>query len=155
MARSSAAVFIATGFGVGWFPKAPGTAGSLLGLLLWWPALFLSLPLYLVLVAVALVVGIKVSTQASLELGLADPPMVVWDEVVGMGVALLGASGGWWSLWAAFGLFRFFDIVKPYPIQRLERLPHGYGIMLDDVLAGVYAALCLEVVSWLLKNRLH
>lgn len=152
MPRPSAAVFLATGFGVGRFPKAPGTAGSLLGLLLWWPVGLLAWPQYGLCLLVALVVGIVASGRAALELGLVDPPMVVWDEVVGMGVALIAVPHEIIPFLTAFGLFRLFDITKPAPIARLERLPGGYGIMLDDVLAGVYARVCLQGGLWILNT---
>ncbi|HUW97231.1 MAG TPA: phosphatidylglycerophosphatase A [Acidiferrobacter sp.] len=155
MAKISAATFLATGFGVGRFPKAPGTAGSLLGLVLWWPVMGLGWPGYSLLLVVALGVGVVASGRAAIELGLTDPPMVVWDEVVGMGVALLAVPHGLLVVLAAFGLFRLFDITKPYPIKRLERLPGGYGIMLDDVLAGVYANVCLQGVLWILSGAPH
>lgn len=152
MAKFPVSVFVATGFGVGRVPKAPGTAGSVLGLLLWWPAGFLSLPEYGLGLTVALGIGIVVSGRAALALKRADPPMVVWDEVVGMGLTLFGAPRNAWSLLAAFALFRLFDISKPPPIRRLERLPGGYGIMLDDVLAGVYAGVCLQGGLWIASH---
>jgi len=155
MPRPSPAIFLATGFGVGRVPKAPGTAGSLLGLLLWWPAIGLGWPGYELLLVAALVLGIAASGRAALQLGLVDPPMVVWDEVVGMGVALIAVPRGLLPFLAAFSLFRLFDITKPYPIARLERLPGGYGIMLDDVLAGVYANVCLQGGLWILNAALH
>lgn len=152
VARSPVSVFVATGFGVGRVPKAPGTAGSVLGLLLWWPVGSLSLAGYGLCLAVALGVGIVVAGRAAQALGLSDPPMVVWDEVVGMGFTLLGAPRTAWSLLLGFALFRLFDIVKPAPIRRLERLPGGYGIMLDDVLAGVYAGACLQGGLWIANH---
>jgi len=112
-------------------------------------------PGYSLLLVVALGVGVVASGRAAIELGLTDPPMVVWDEVVGMGVALLAVPHGLLVVLAAFGLFRLFDITKPYPIKRLERLPGGYGIMLDDVLAGVYANVCLQGVLWILSGAPH
>ncbi|MHB8253517.1 MAG: phosphatidylglycerophosphatase A family protein [Acidiferrobacter sp.] len=155
MPRPSPAVFLATGFGVGRFPKAPGTAGSLLGLVLWWPLSFLSAPWYGLCLVAALSLGIVASGRAALDLGVIDPPMVVWDEVVGMGVALFAVPHGFLSWFAAFGLFRLFDITKPPPIRRIERLPGGYGIMLDDVLAGIYAALCLQGGLWIVSALPH
>lgn len=102
--------------------------------------------------AVALGLGIVVSGRAALALKRADPPMVVWDEVVGMGLTLFEAPRTVWSMLAAFVLFRLFDITKPPPIRQLERLPGGYGIMLDDVLAGVYASACLQGGLWVVSH---
>lgn len=152
VAKSPISVFVATGFGVGRVPKAPGTAGSVLGLLLWAPAGFLSLAHYGLCLVAALGVGIVVTGRAAEALERADPPMVVWDEVVGMGLTLMGAPRTVWSLLLGFALFRLFDIAKPPPIRRLERLPGGYGIMLDDVLAGLYAGACLEGGLWIVSH---
>ncbi len=152
VAKSPISVFVATGFGVGRVPKAPGTAGSVLGLLLWGPAGFLSLEAYGLGLVAALSVGVVVAGRAARALQRVDPPMVVWDEVVGMGVTLFGAPRTVWSLLLGFALFRLFDIAKPPPIRRLERLPGGYGIMFDDVLAGVYAAACLEGALWIVSH---
>jgi phosphatidylglycerophosphatase A len=123
--------------------------GSLLALALWWPAGFQGLWFYAVMLAAAIAVGVPVTARAAQVLGRQDPPMVVWDEIAGMGVALFGVPHQvlWFAV--AFGLFRLFDIVKPFPIARLEALPGGYGIMLDDVLAGLYAALLVHGGLWL------
>ncbi len=139
----------ATGLGVGWSPRAPGTMGSLVALALWWPAGLWGLWLYAAGLVAAIVIGVPVTARAARVLGRQDPPMVVWDEIAGMGVALFAVPHQ--ILWfaAAFGLFRLFDIVKPFPIARLEALPGGYGIMLDDVLAGLYAALLVHGGLWL------
>ncbi len=150
--RSRAAHVVATGFGVGRIPWAPGTAGSLLGLALWWwPLARLSLPLYGLGLTAAFCLGVGVCGRAARDLRTSDPAMVVWDEVVGMGVALMGVPARpLWGL-AAFALFRAFDIAKPYPIRALERWPGGLGIMADDVLAGVYARAVLAVGGWWLS----
>ena len=149
MTRDRFSVWWATGLGVGWSPRAPGTMGSLLALVLWWPAGFQGLWFYAVMLAAAIAVGVPVTARAAQVLGRQDPPMVVWDEIAGMGVALFGVPHQvlWFAV--AFGLFRLFDIVKPFPIARLEALPGGYGIMLDDVLAGLYAALLVHGGLWL------
>ncbi len=149
MTRDRFSVWWETGLGVGWSPRAPGTMGSLLALALWWPAGFQGLWFYAVMLAAAIAVGVPVTARAAQVLGRQDPPMVVWDEIAGMGVALFGVPHQvlWFAV--AFGLFRLFDIVKPFPIARLEALPGGYGIMLDDVLAGLYAALLVHGGLWL------
>ncbi|MDA8191077.1 phosphatidylglycerophosphatase A family protein [Acidiferrobacter thiooxydans] len=149
MMRDRFSVWWATGLGVGWSPRAPGTMGSLVALALWWPAGSWGLRLYAVLLAAAIIIGVPVTARAARVLGRQDPPMVVWDEVAGMGVALFAVPHQvlWFAV--AFGLFRLFDIVKPFPIARLEALPGGYGIMFDDVWAGLYAALLVHGGLWM------
>jgi phosphatidylglycerophosphatase A len=137
--------------GVGYFPLAPGTWGSLVGV-----AIFLGVQRFrpasaaqlfvlaeLVLIALVTVVGIWAASQTERLSGRKDPGKVVIDEVAGQLIALLPVpflNAGWWSIVAAFLFFRLFDIVKPYPARRLERLHAGFGIMCDDLVAGVYAA---------------
>jgi len=152
MSRWQPSVFLATGFGVGFVPWAPGTAGSILGLFLWWEADRAGPLFYGVFLLAAFFVGIVASGRAARVLGIQDPPMVVWDEVVGMGVTLVSAPHTLLPFLVGFVLFRFFDIKKPYPIARLERLPGGFGIMLDDVWAGVYAALILQGGLWIVTR---
>ena len=149
MARRRFSLWLATGLGVGWSPRAPGTMGSLLALGLWWPAGFWGLRFYAMALAVVIAIGVPVTARAARILGRQDPPMVVWDEIAGMGVALFAVPHQvlWFAV--AFGLFRLFDIVKPFPIARLEALPGGYGITLDDVWAGAYAALLVHGGLWL------
>jgi phosphatidylglycerophosphatase A len=143
--------FLAFGFGVGYLPYAPGTFGSLLALplYLFW-AQHLSAVGYALLVAALFVAGVGVCGRAERELGVADHPGIVWDEIVGQLVALAGAPAGWAWLALAFGLFRLFDIWKPFPIGWLNRRVHGgVGVMLDDVAAGAAAALCLQAMAWI------
>ncbi len=141
-------MWLATGFGVGRVRWAPGTAGSVLGLFMWWPVSLAGPLFYGVLLAVALGVGIVATGRAAEHLGQRDPAMVVWDEVAGMGVALFDVPHRPLLWGAAFVLFRVFDITKPPPVAGLERLPGGYGIMLDDIAAGLYAAFVLWVGIW-------
>ena len=135
---------LAFGFGTGLAPKAPGTVGSLPGLLLAW--LVLPLPLeWRVAIGVALfLVGIWICGESARRVGVHDHPGIVWDEITGMYLALLVAPPQI-ALWAlCFGLFRLFDIWKPWPIRDLDhRLAGGTGIMLDDVIAALYTALLL------------
>ncbi|MGA3015877.1 MAG: phosphatidylglycerophosphatase A [Bryobacteraceae bacterium] len=141
------ATLLATWFGCGYCPKAPGTAGSLAALVIaialhrylgFTPLHFLLLAAILFLPAVW---AAGVTARAS---GLEDPQFVVVDEVIGQWIALAGAASlNWKSFLAAFALFRLFDIWKPPPVRQLESLPDGWGINLDDVMAGVYAALVL------------
>ncbi len=143
---SGAAVWIATWFGCGYAPFAPGTWGSAGALL---PAILLAHAgwrpwHFLVLAAVALPLSVWAAGVTARKLGEEDPSLVVVDEVIGQWVTLGGAVTLNWKSWlAAFVLFRLFDIWKPAPVRQLERLPGGYGIVADDVMAGVYAALVL------------
>lgn len=137
--------FIATGFGSGYSPIAPGTAGALLAMLIWWvySLLFsnsISIPiLTFIIVTVFTIVGIWSSCVVEKYWG-EDPSRVVVDEMVGTWIALLAVPEGahWGYMLAAFVLFRFFDIVKPFGVRKMENLPSGFGIMADDILAGIY-----------------
>ena len=145
---TSLLIFIATGGFSGYLPKAPGTWGSLVGLALFLVLGRLDLSLYLAVVGGLLVAGFFAAGSAEKILDKKDPGAVVIDEIVGMLVTLTGAPMRWYSLVAGFLLFRFFDILKPFPVCWADRRCNGgIGIMLDDVLAGLYALGCL----WLLR----
>ena len=140
---------IATFFGTGFGKPGPGTWGSVATVLLWFAyARFahptpLTLTLALTLaIALALLLGIPASTIVARESGRHDPQFVVIDEVAGQAIALLGSHANWRHALIALVLFRFFDITKPYPVRQLEKLPDGWGIVIDDVAAGLYA-LCV------------
>jgi phosphatidylglycerophosphatase A len=138
------ATIVATGFGAGFSPIAPGTAGSLVGLALFWP-LHLAAPWVQVLVTVAAYFGgVAASTRLAQRLGRKDPGAAVVDEVVGMWLSLLFLPFTPATAAAGFLLFRLFDVVKPFPARRFESLPGGWGIMTDDVMAGIYANLVLR-----------
>jgi len=149
--KSKAARLIATWFGCGYSPFAPGTAGSLAALAIAWllvhyaawrPLWFL--PLVLVLTFPAIWAADVVSRESHQK----DPQFVVVDEVLGQWLALAGAHQLTLPSWvAAFLLFRLFDIWKPFPVRRLERLAGGLGIVSDDLMAGVYAAILLLVFA--------
>lgn len=150
---STFARVIATWFCCGYFPKGPGTAGSLGALLAAWPIAALTgwNPLVFAAVsAIALLPAIWAADRTARDTGLKDPQTVVVDEVIGQWIALAGAATlhhwGWWL--AAFLLFRAFDILKPPPVRALEKIPGGAGIVLDDVGAGIYAALVLLAAGW-------
>ena len=142
------AIALSTFFGCGYFPKAPGTIGSLAGILT--AALFHAggagrLTLLIISILV-FPVAVWASTVAARALGRKDPGEVVIDEVLGQWVTLLGAAVWTWKTYlAAFLLFRLFDIWKPQPVRKAESLPEGLGIVSDDVLAGIYGALILYI----------
>lgn len=142
---------LAFGLGSGAAPKAPGTAGTLAVIPLY--LLISGLPSwgYMGIVLLMFVAGIWICERTSKDLGVHDHSGIVWDEWVGFLLALCSAPPGWWWILVAFVLFRFFDIVKPWPINLLdEKVGGGLGIMLDDMLAGVYAFAFLHLAARLL-----
>ena len=142
---------LAFGFGTGLSPFAPGTVGSLLGVLLAW--LTMDLGLYVQLgVAVALSVsGIWICGESARRIGVHDHGGIVWDEIAGMYVTLLVAPPTILGYALGFVLFRLFDIAKPWPIRDLDhRLGGGLGIMLDDLAAALYALILLGLYGWLM-----
>ncbi len=136
---------IATAFGAGYSPFAPGTAGSLVGLLLFWPLAGLSWPWQLVACLGVTIVGIPAASRVAVLVGRKDPGLVVVDEVAGQWITLVGLPFTAPVAIAGFVLFRIMDVVKPWPARALERLPGGWGIMADDVAAGIFAQLVLRV----------
>jgi phosphatidylglycerophosphatase A len=137
---------VATFFGAGFGKPGPGTWGSVAAVLLWaayaWglrPAPQTLLLALLAGIAAALLLGIPAATIAARESGRHDPGFVVIDEVAGQWIALLGSRADWRHALLALILFRLFDITKPFPLRWLENLPEGWGIVLDDVGAGLYA----------------
>jgi phosphatidylglycerophosphatase A len=144
---------IATWFYCGYVPKGPGTAGSLGALLVAWPLVAWAgwnAQAFALLAAASLVPAIWAAGRMAQDTGSKDPQTVVVDEVVGQWIALAAVpSLDDWECWlAAFVLFRLFDIWKPWPVRSLEKIPGGAGIVLDDVGAGIYAALVLLVIGW-------
>jgi phosphatidylglycerophosphatase A len=147
---------LATWFYCGYAPKAPGTAGSLAAIVIAWPLhVYAGVPPWgFAILALALLgPAIWSADVTARETGLKDPQIVVVDEVVGQWIAIGGAAFGRtemnWKAWcAAFVLFRAFDIWKPPPVRQLERVPGGAGIVLDDAMAGIYAALVLSAAGW-------
>ncbi len=142
---------LAFGFGLGLSPVAPGTVGSLLGVAIAWLALDLGLVAQIGIAATLLLAGIWICGSSSRRLGIRDPGGIVWDEISAMYVTLLFAPATITAWILAFGLFRAFDIVKPWPIRDLDhRLGGGLGIMLDDLVAALYAAILLALYRWLM-----
>jgi len=143
------ALFIASFGYVGFFPFAPGTAGSLAALALFAFVRWVGMPAFEIgMIVVVLVAGIWSANGAERALGRKDPGPVVIDEVLGMLITLALLPVSMAGVVLGFLLFRLFDIVKPYPAGRLEHLPGGYGIMLDDAMAGVYAYVVLRLCMW-------
>ena len=143
--------FFALGFGSGLVPKAPGTAGTLVGVLLDPLLRPLGLEWRVALVALRFVAGVWLCGESARRLGAHDHPGIVWDEIVGYLALMLVLPAGWgWAL-AGFVVFRCFDIVKPWPIRQLDHgVGGGFGIMLDDVMAAVWGALVLLGVKFAL-----
>ena len=138
---------LTTLLGIGFFPKAPGTASSAAALLVYVLALpKLAWPLYLVSLAVLFLLGGAASTAHAAELGEGDPKRIVIDEAVGQLLALFLVPVRWLPLVLAFVFFRFFDIMKPFPIRRLEKLAGGWGIMADDAAAGLAAGILVHLL---------
>jgi phosphatidylglycerophosphatase A len=138
---------VALGFGAGLVPRAPGTAGSLLGLALAFALSGLPLAISGGVLAALFMLGVTCSQRAITRTGLDDPGVVVWDEVVGMAAVLWGVAPGLPAYAAGFVLFRLFDIWKPWPIRTLDRTVHGgFGVMLDDLAAALAAGVLLQVL---------
>jgi phosphatidylglycerophosphatase A len=150
--KSRLSWLIATFFGVGHLQPGSGTWASAITVLLWWAVSrglqpHWIMPIAVIVSVIITVLGIPPSTVVARESGRKDPGFVVIDEVAGQMIALIGVPVHWKYLVAGFILFRSFDIVKPFPLRRLERLPGGTGIMMDDVGAGLYALVLLQL--WL------
>lgn len=139
---------LALGLGTGLAPRAPGTAGTLVGV-----GLYLALPpmplwAYAVVVVACFAAGVWLCERTARALGVHDHPAIVWDEVVGYLITMAGAPAGWPWVVAGFALFRLFDVVKPWPVSLADRHVHGgFGIMLDDVLAGLYGLAALQLLT--------
>lgn len=132
---------LALGFGSGLARKAPGTFGSAAALPFWLMIASMPQAYQLSLIVLAFIVGILICDTTGKALGVHDHGAIVWDEFVGLWIVLYFAPGGWIWLLLGFGLFRFFDILKPWPIRAIDRsMRGGLGVMLDDVLAGLMAA---------------
>lgn len=140
--------FLATGLGLGYIPFAPGTFGTLLGVLMFYLLNGLPLIHYILFLAVFIVFASWVSGIAQGIFADKDPQKVVIDEVAGYLVTMTGCAWDWKLAVAGFVLFRIFDIWKPFPIRAVEKkLSTGFGIVIDDVLAGVYAGVVLYFVT--------
>ncbi len=139
--------FAAFGFGSGTVPKAPGTFGTLAALVLYLFLSQLSLVVYLAVIILAFALGVFICDRTSRDLGVHDHGGIVWDEFVGYWVTMVAAPPGWLWIVLGFIFFRFFDIVKPWPIKWLDnKVKGGFGIMIDDIVAGIMAFICLQLI---------
>ncbi|MBA2411112.1 MAG: phosphatidylglycerophosphatase A [Gammaproteobacteria bacterium] len=139
---------LAFGAGAGLIPYAPGTAGTLVALPVYTLLQPLSLSLYLAVLVVMLAVGTWICGRASVALGVHDHSGIVWDEIVGYLITMLTAPPGWGWMLAGFVVFRLFDIAKPWPVSLIDRrMGGGAGIMLDDIVAGLYALVAMHVLA--------
>lgn len=137
---------IASFFGVGFFPLAPGTVTSLIVVLLYRFFLWrISWPFYILLFFISFLVGTLASSDYSSQLNEKDPRKIVVDEACGQLLVLFLVPRSWVPLLLGFFLFRFFDIVKIYPIKKVEALSRGWGIMADDIIAAIYSGLILHL----------
>ena len=140
--------WLAVGFGSGLAPKAPGTAGTLVAIPLYLLMIDLVLWQYLAIVMFVTVAGVWICGVAARKMGVHDHPSIVWDEIAGYLITMIAAPLGWFWIVLGFGLFRFFDIVKPWPIRIIDRkVKGGMGIMFDDVLAGIFALVVMQILS--------
>lgn len=139
--------WLAVGFGSGLAPKAPGTFGTLAALPLVWAMSYLPLSGFLVLTLVACVVGVYLCGKTAADCNEHDHPGIVWDEFAGLMITFIAVPFYWQTAVAGFVLFRFFDILKPWPISWLDKKVHGgLGIMLDDILAGAFALVGMHLL---------
>lgn len=146
---------LACGFGSGLIPKAPGTWGTFAAMLLWWPLSFLPWLVYCLILLVAIVAGVWLCDRTASDLQTHDHPAIVWDEFCGYWITMILAPHN--LIWAIYGfvLFRIFDIWKPFPIRQIDKHVHGgLGIMADDLIAGIFSALLLQLTSWLINMHI-
>jgi len=139
--------FLALGFGSGLLPKAPGTFGTLASIPLYLLMVALSNVSYAVIVLLICVSGIYICGKAATDAGVHDHGAIVWDEIAGFLITMFMVPISWQSILVGFLLFRVFDIFKPWPISYIDKHVHGgFGIMLDDILAGIFALACMHFI---------
>jgi phosphatidylglycerophosphatase A len=150
---ASPAGWIACGFGSGLTPKAQGTFGSLAAILPWLLLRGLSVPAWLAVIVVGFAIGVWACDVTGRVIGVDDHRSLVWDEFVGLWITLLPALlAPWWAVVAGFALFRLFDVWKPWPIAWFDRrVKGGFGVMLDDAIAGIFAGIVLYLVLLLAR----
>lgn len=142
--------FAAFGFGSGTLPLAPGTWGTLMAIPFYLLLRDLSLGWYVAFLVAAIIVGVWLCEVTENYLGTHDYKGIVWDEFCGYWLTMLAAPRGWQWVMLGFLLFRLFDIWKPWPVNWVDKhVPGGLGVMVDDLVAGVYAFLFLQLISWI------
>lgn len=135
--------------GAGLFPRMPGTVGTLWGVLLYWLLRDWSPTATGIFIVAFILIGVFAAARTEKLYGTHDNSEIVVDEIIGYLVTVWAVPFGWWHAALGFGLFRFFDILKPFPIRWVDRrCPGGWGVILDDVAAGVFANLLLRVILW-------
>ena len=141
--------FLASGFYTGYFPVAPGTIGSLVGILACFLLQDVPFTTYAIVVILTLIAGIYISGEAEKIYQTKDSSHIVIDEIAGIFFTFIYLPKGISFLLAGFVAFRFFDILKPFPIRLIdEKIKGGWGIMFDDVLAGIYANILIRLIGW-------
>jgi len=139
--------FLALGFGSGLSPKAPGTMGTLVAIPIFIALSFLTPLYYLAIVVVMTVLGIYICQKAADAAGVHDHGAIVWDEIAGYLITMFMIPLSWQTIVTGFILFRIFDIFKPWPISFIDKKIHGgFGIMLDDVLAGIFSLVIMHLI---------
>lgn len=145
---------IVTGLGTGYCPVAPGTAGTIVAVPLYFILSPFSWPLYLITLLAATVLSCRLCDTGERLFGVKDPPQIVIDEIIGFLWAMFAVPPTTFSILGVFLIFRLFDVVKPHPVRLLEnRLPGGWGVVMDDVAAGIYANICIHILTTLWEIR--
>jgi phosphatidylglycerophosphatase A len=150
--RDRFASFFATGFGVGFVPLAPGTAGSLLGVVYWWGLTRISLWFAWPIALAVIVFAMWSAGVTANEMRKLDPPAVVIDELAAIPIALAGVPPVMWKVLLGFFFFRLFDVWKPPPVRQAQKFAGGMGIVLDDVFAAFYSCATTHVVLWFISR---
>ncbi|MBI4752967.1 phosphatidylglycerophosphatase A [Candidatus Desantisbacteria bacterium] len=150
--------FFATGFFSGYSPVVPGTAGTLVGVLIYlavyylWSSFPYFLVFYIIGVVIISVVGVRLCSEAEAIFKVKDAHPIVWDEIAGYLITMIGIKPELWSLISGFILFRMLDIIKPGQLYSLQRLPGGWGIMIDDVGCGIIGCIIMHVLGYMIGN---
>ena len=148
---SGCAYWLATTFKSGFCPVAPGTVGSAIAILVLWLVQPIAIGLYVSIIVISFIIGVWAATEAEKAWGH-DAGRINWDEVVGMAITIIALPKSPGVYFGAFLAFRFFDIVKPFPVNISQKLPRGWGVMIDDVLAAIYGNFVMQIiVRYLIK----
>ena len=144
------------GFGSGLSPYAPGTTGTLAAIPLYYAMTYLPMPVYLILLVGLFMLGVYVCEVTTRALGVQDHRAIVWDEFVGYLITMILVPAGWMWIILGFFMFRFFDVVKHWPANWMDKhVKGGLGIMLDDVVAGVYALISMHIAVYAYHHYLQ